>query len=252
METGLSKKVALVTGASGAIGRAAALHLAAEGASVAVSWHTNRDGAESVVGAIAEAGGQACAVHLDHSDLGAAPGVIEQITDRLGPISVLIANAVQWPSFDADEIGGLTTSLAVNTVGPAVLIDAALPAMRAAGWGRIVAVSTDIVEQPMAGPFAYAAAKGALETIARVLAVREARHGILTNVVRPGFTLTDKALNTPFLGPEAVAAESEKSPTGRICTPEDVATAITYLASAANGHVNGQTLSLAGGRELVR
>lgn len=252
METGLSKKVALVTGASGAIGRAAALHLAAEGASVAVSWHANRDGAQTVVDAITEAGGQACAVHLDHGDLGAVSGVIGQITDRLGPVSVLIANAVQWPSFDADEIDGLTSSLTVNTVGPAALIDAALPAMRAIGWGRIVAVSTDIVEQPMAGSFAYAAAKGALETIARVLAVREARHGILTNVVRPGFTLTDKALNAPFLGPKAVAAESEKSPTGRICTPDDIATAITYLASAANGHVNGQTLSLAGGRELVR
>ncbi|MBX7270132.1 SDR family oxidoreductase [Micromonospora sp. Llam7] len=252
METGLSNRVALVTGASGAIGRAAAWHLATEGASVAVSWHTNRDGAVDVVDAITKAGGQACAVHLDHGDLATVQGVIEQITERLGPIAVLVANAVQWPSFDADEIDGLATSLAVNTVGPAALIDAALPAMRVAGWGRIVAISTDIVEQPMAGPLAYATAKGALETAARVLAVREARHGILTNIVRPGFTLTDKALNAPFLGPKAVAAESAKTPTGRICTPDDIATAITYLASAANGHINGQILSLAGGRELVR
>ncbi|MEU4690143.1 SDR family oxidoreductase [Actinoplanes sp. NPDC023714] len=252
MDTGLSKKVALVTGASGAIGRATALHLAAEGAAVAVSWHANEDGARNVVDTITRAGGRACAVRLDHGDPGAARHVVDEVTERLGPVSVLVANAVQWPSFDADEIGGLTTSLAVNTIGPAALIDAALPGMRAARWGRIVAVSTDIVEQPMAGPLAYATAKGALETAARVLAVREARNGILTNVVRPGFTLTDKALNAPFLGPEAIAAESEKTPTGRICTPEDVATAITYLASAANGHVNGQTLSLAGGRELVR
>lgn len=252
METGLSNKVALVTGASGAIGKATASHLAAEGASVAVSWHTNHGGAMDLVNAITRAGGQACAVQLDHGDLTAVRGTIDEITERLGPISVLVANAVQWPSFDADEIGGLTMSLAVNTVGPAALIDAVLPAMRAAGWGRIVAVSTDIVEQPMAGPLAYATAKGALETAARVLAVREARHGILTNIVRPGLTLTDTALNAPFLGPDAVAAESAKSPTGRICTPEDIATAITFLASTANGHINGQTLSLAGGRELVR
>lgn len=252
METGLSNKVALVTGASGAIGKATASHLAAEGASVAVSWHTNHGGAMDLVNAITRAGGQACAVQLDHGDLTTAQGTIDEITERLGPISVLVANAVQWPSFDADEIGGLTTSLALNTVGPAALIHAVLPAMRTAGWGRIVAVSTDIVEQPMAGPLAYATAKGALETAARVLAVREARHGILTNIVRPGFTLTDKALNAPFLGPEAVAAESAKTPTGRICTPEDIAAAITFLASTANGHINGQTLSLAGGRELVR
>ncbi|WP_250006528.1 SDR family NAD(P)-dependent oxidoreductase [Actinoplanes sp. M2I2] len=252
METGLSRKVALVTGASGAIGTATALHLAAEGASVAVSWRTNLDGARAVVDTVTRAGGRACAVRLDHGDPAAAPAVIDEVTERLGPVAALVANAVQWPSFDADEIGGLTTSLAVNTTGPAALIDAALPAMRSAGWGRVVVVSTDIVEQPMAGPLAYATAKGALETVARVLAVREARHGILTNVVRPGFTLTDKALNAPFPGPEAIAAESRKTPTGRICTPDDVAAAITYLASAANGHVNGQTLSLAGGRELVR
>lgn len=252
METGLSNRVALVTGASGAIGRAVALHLAAEGAAVAASWHHNRDGAMEVVDAVTRAGGRACAVRLDQGDHAAVRGVVDEITGRLGAISVLILNAVQWPSFDADEIGGLTTSLAVNTVGPAALIDAVLPAMRAAGWGRIVAVSTDVVEQPMAGPLAYATAKGALETAARVLAVREARHGILTNIVRPGFTLTERALTAAFLGPEAVAAESGKTPTGRICTPEDIATAVTYLASAANGHVNGQTLSLAGGRELVR
>ncbi|MEU4160569.1 SDR family oxidoreductase [Actinoplanes sp. NPDC026670] len=252
METGLLGRIALVTGASGAIGKAAAMHLAAEGATVAVSWRTNHDSAADTVDAITGKGGRAYAVHLDHSDPAAARHVIDEITEHLGPISVLVANAVQWPSFDDDEITGLTTALAVNTVGPAALIDAALPGMRSAGWGRIVVVSTDIVEQPMAGPIAYATAKGALETAARVLAVREARHGILTNVVRPGFTLTDKALNAPFLGPKAVADESAKTPTGRICTPDDIATAITYLASAANGHVNGQTLSLAGGRELVR
>ncbi len=252
METGLSNKVALVTGGSGAIGRATASHLAAEGASVAVSWHTNHDGAVDVVNAITRAGGRACAVQLDQGDLTSVQGAVDEIAEHLGPISVLVANAVQWPAFDAHEIDGLARSLAVNTIGPAALIHAALPAMRSAGWGRIVAVSTDIVEQPMAGPLGYATAKGALETAARVLAVREAHHGILTNIVRPGFTLTDKALNAPFLGPEAVALESARTPTGRICTPEDIATAITYLASTANGHINGQTLSLAGGRELVR
>src|SRR4051812_43365255 len=134
METGLYGRVALVTGASGAIGKAAALHLAAEGAAVALTWRTNHDGVMDVVDAITREGGRACAVGLDHSNLATVPIVIEEITERLGTISVLVANAVQWPSFDDDEISGLATSLAVNTVGPAALIDAALPGMRAAGW----------------------------------------------------------------------------------------------------------------------
>jgi NAD(P)-dependent dehydrogenase (short-subunit alcohol dehydrogenase family) len=89
-----------------------------------------------------------------------------------------------------------------------------------------------------------------LERVVRVLAVREARHGVLSNVVRPGYTLTDRGLAT--FGREYVDQESAATPTGRICTPEDVANVVTFLASAANGHVNGQTVSVAGGRELTR
>ncbi|GAB2962512.1 3-oxoacyl-[acyl-carrier-protein] reductase [Micromonospora polyrhachis] len=252
METDLKGRVAFVSGGSGAIGRAVAIGLAAEGAAVAVSWHSGQERAQEVVDTISQAGGHAIAVRLDQSDHSSGHTALDQVRQELGPVSVLVANAVQWPSRELGEIEGLTASLTTNTIGTAALIDAALPEMRAAGWGRIVIVSTDIVEQPMAGPLSYAVAKGGLETAARVLAVREARHGILTNVVRPGFTLTERALTTPFLGQKAVDSESAKTPTGRICTPEDVASAVLYLGSGANGHVNGQVLSVAGGRELVR
>jgi NAD(P)-dependent dehydrogenase (short-subunit alcohol dehydrogenase family) len=98
----------------------------------------------------------------------------------------------------------------------------------------------------------YPAAKGAIEVAARVLASREARHGVLTNVVRPGFSLTDRALTTPGFGQAVVDAEAEKTPTRRICTPQDVANLVAYLGSAVNGHVNGEVISVAGGRELTR
>jgi len=251
VETGLTKRVAFVSGGSGAIGRTIALGLATEGAAVAVAWHSGEDRAGDVVDAIVRAGGRAHAVHLDQRDPESARAALDEVDQTLGDVSVLVANAVDWPSRDLEEIEALAASLTANTVGTAALIDAALPGMRALEWGRIVVVSTDIVEQPMAGPLAYATAKGALETAARVLAVREARHGILTNVVRPGFALTERALTSAFLGP-AVEKEAGHTPTGRICTPEDVASAVIYLGSAANGHINGQVLSVAGGRELVR
>lgn len=252
MDMGLGGRTALVTGASGATGRVTAMSLAAEGAAVGVTWHADRDGAVSVVDAITAAGGTAYAVRWDQSEPGTAGDVVREVARELGPPTVLVANAVAWPSFADDELTSLAAMLHANVVGPVALMSAALPAMREAGRGRIVVVSTDVVDQPMAGPLGYATAKGAIETAARVLAVREARHGILTIVVRPGFTLTDKALTLPWLGPEAVAAESAKTPTGRICTPDDVARAVTWLASAANGHVNGQMVSVAGGRELTR
>lgn len=90
------------------------------------------------------------------------------------------------------------------------------------------------------------------EAAARVFALREAPHGVLTNVVRPGFTLTDRALTFPGFGQEVVDAESEKTPTRRICTPEDIASVIAYLGSGANSHVNGEVVSVAGGRHLTR
>ncbi|MCK2213286.1 SDR family oxidoreductase [Actinomadura sp. ATCC 31491] len=124
--------------------------------------------------------------------------------------------------------------------------------MRAAGWGRVVLISSDVVGQPMPAAATYPAAKGALEAAALVLAVREARHGVLTNVVRPGFTRTERALTHPGFGQEAIDAEGARTPTGRICTPEDVASTVAYLASAANGHVNGEVVSVAGGRHLTR
>ncbi|HSK96703.1 MAG TPA: SDR family oxidoreductase, partial [Euzebyales bacterium] len=80
--------------------------------------------------------------------------------------------------------------------------------------------------------------------------VREARHGVLSNVVRPGFTLTERGLAA--FGQEVVDRESADTPTRRICMPDDVANVVTFLASAANGHVNGQVVSVAGGRELTR
>ncbi len=252
MELGLEGKVALVTGGSGEIGQAIGRALAAEGAAVAVSWNTGEETARRLVDDLIGQGTKAVAVHLDQRDVGSVQAAVQHVQDALGPALVAVANAVHWPDRDQPEMDGLVASLTVNTVGTAALLDAVLPGMRAAGWGRIIVVSTDVVAQPMPGLLGYPTAKGALEAASRVLAVREAPHGILTNVVRPGFTLTDRAVTSPFLGRAVIDAEAERTRTKRICTPSDVASVVTYLASAANGHVNGQIVSVAGGRELVR
>jgi 3-oxoacyl-[acyl-carrier protein] reductase len=252
MDLGLHGHTALVTGGSGAIGRAVAVTLAAEGADVAVTWNTGRDRADQVVEEIVGRGGRAHAVRIDQSDRDSIASGVAEVRRELGVVAIVVANAVRWPAFEVREVDGLEASLAANLTGTVALIDAVLPDLRTAGWGRIVAVSTDIVEQPMSGPVAYAAAKGGLETAARVLAVREARHGILTNVVRPGLTLTERALSSSFIGQEGIDAEAAQTPTGRVCTPQDVANAVAFLASEVNGHINGQVLSVAGGRELTR
>ncbi|WP_214107809.1 SDR family NAD(P)-dependent oxidoreductase [Acrocarpospora catenulata] len=252
MDLGLDGKVVLVTGASGDIGRAIADTMASEGALVAAGWHRKQAGARTLVDAIIQAGGKALETQIDQHDQESIQAAVHQVERELGPIAVLVANAVSWPPRAPDTWDILTDSFIANATGTLSLIDSVLPGMRSAGWGRLVLISSDVVDQPMPAAMAYPAAKGALETAAKVLAVREARHGILTNVVRPGFTLTDRALNTPGFGQSVIDAEAAKTPTHRICTPEDVASAVAYLGSAANGHVNGETLSVAGGRQLTR
>lgn len=248
MDLGLNERVALVTGASGDIGGAIARAFGAEGAWVAAGWHGNEAGARKAVDSVT----RAMTVRVEHRDRRSPESAIAAVTAELGPVSVLVANAVSWPERAPDSWDTLVDGFTANVVGTLALIEAALPAMRAAGWGRIVLISSDVVEQPIPAGAVYPAAKGALETAARVLAAREARHGILTNVVRPGFTLTERALTTPGFGRSVVDAESAKTPTGRICTPEDVASAVAYLGSAANGQINGEVLSVAGGRHLTR
>ncbi|GLW09490.1 beta-ketoacyl-ACP reductase [Microtetraspora sp. NBRC 13810] len=252
MDLGIGGRVVLVTGASGEIGRAIALAFAQEGALVAAGWYSNEGEALALVDSIGQAGGKAMAVRIDQGDRESPREAVRRVTEELGDVAVLVANAVSWPPRDRETWDTLTSSLTVNVAGTMELIDAVLPGMRSAGWGRLVVISSDVVGQPMPAGVAYPAVKAALETAAKVLAAREARHGILTNVVRPGFTLTERALTWPGFGQEIVDAEAAKSPTGRICTPEDVASTVAYLGSAANGHVNAEIVAVAGGRHLTR
>jgi 3-oxoacyl-[acyl-carrier protein] reductase len=242
----------LVTGATGGIGKAVARAFAAEGAHVAVGWHRDEAGARALTAELGRPDRPATAVRLDLADRDTAAAAVRHAERELGPVAVLVANAVRWPDFGAETWDTLTEGLTANVTGTLALAERVLPGMRAAGWGRLVLVSSDVVGQPLAGSTVYPAAKGALETAARVLAVREARHGVLVNVVRPGFTRTERALTAPWLGQAAIDAEASRTPTGRICTPEDVASLAVWLGSAANGHVNGEVVSVAGGRHLTR
>lgn len=244
MELGLADKVVLVTGASSAIGRATALAFADEKARIAVGYHSNRAGAETTVKLAQQRGAQAIIWQLDLSRPESLQPAVERARQELGLIDVLVNNAVQWPSwpepgelFETAPPARFTSSVEANLGGSYLLARAVVADMRARGWGRIVNVSTGLVEDGFPGNVSYVAAKAGLHGLTRVMSRELAVDGILTNVVMPGFTPADKRMSLQLL-----EKASSSAATRRVTEPEDVARMIVFLSSEANSNTTGEAI----------
>jgi 3-oxoacyl-[acyl-carrier protein] reductase len=248
MNLGLGGKAVLMSGASSGIGKATALAFAAERASVAVGYHTNRLAALEVVEMARQLGARATAWHVDLGDADGLSASVQNARTQLGPIHVLVNNAVRWPSwpepgelFESAPPERFTSSVMANLVGPYLLARAVVGDMRAAGWGRIVHVSTGLVEDGFHTNVSYGAAKAGLHGLTRFMSRELAPAGILTNAVMPGFTPADKSMPESLIGQAAAAAA-----TRRVTMPEDVARMIVFLCSDANTNTTGELIRVDG------
>jgi NAD(P)-dependent dehydrogenase (short-subunit alcohol dehydrogenase family) len=177
---------------------------------------------------------------------------VEQVLTRWAGLGTLVANAVRWP---LDAGGPLAESdqriweraMRANLEGTASTVRAARPALAAAGQGRVVLVSTGVTRHGMAGASAYATAKAGLEGLASALKWEGGEKGILINTVAPGFTVTER--NLANFGDDVRDTVRSRTPSGRLSVPEDVASAIVYLGSPANGNISGAYLPVAGGTD---
>lgn len=253
MKTGLRDRVVLVTGSSSGIGRATAIAFGEECARVAVTYHTNRKGAEETAHLVEQAGGEAMFVRYDLNDAATIKAAVDSVVDRWERVHVLVNNAVQWggegpngrTKFEDVPPDAWQTMLRSTLEGVYQTIQATLPAMRVASWGRIINISSNLAEDGLPGAGAYAAAKSGLHGLTKVLAAELGVGNILSNVVMPGMTLTERASEViPHVVREQVAG---KTPTQRLTKPEEVAKLIVFLGSAANGHVNGEVIRVTGG-----
>ncbi|MFT4191240.1 MAG: SDR family NAD(P)-dependent oxidoreductase [Comamonas sp.] len=243
----LAGKNAVVTGGGRGIGRAIATVLAAKGAAVAV-WDLNEAGAQETADLIGQAGGRAIAVGGDASQAEAIAAAAERTRAALGPVGILVNNAgiSSYVPFTSLSEAVWDRIIGVNLKGPFLVTQAFIPEMLAAGWGRIINISSSSAQSGAPAMAHYAASKGGVIGLTKALAVEFVDKGITVNHVPPGF------VDTPLVreGPIDVDAIAKTMPMKRAGQPEDIAHAVAYLASEEASYVTGQTLSVNGGRYL--
>jgi 2-hydroxycyclohexanecarboxyl-CoA dehydrogenase len=245
--------VALITGAAQGLGHATALRLASDGFTVAVNDLAD-DG--RLFNLAERTGGLACPA--DISDPVAGPAMVRSVASRVGPVSVLVANAAAMamsPFLEAkpDE---WWRQIDVNLSGHFRLIQAVIPGMRALGHGRIVIISSGwgVIGHPNAT--AYAASKAGLIALTKGLGRELGPQGILTNAIAPSFIDTEQlrvdADDAGITLDEMRQVYSSQVPVGRLASVEDIAAAVAFLAGPGSGAVVGQVLQPSGGVTRTR
>ncbi|MGM7670562.1 SDR family NAD(P)-dependent oxidoreductase [Microbacterium sp. A93] len=248
--TTLRGRAALVTGGSRGMGRAIAVKLARQGATVAFSYRKDGNAAREVVAEIEAFGGRAVSIPGDLRAPGAAGDLARRAAEEVGPISVLVSNAGMASrghtvtESSRDEYQDMLQMHAFAVVEMAGVV---LPGMREAGSGNIIVVTSNVTISLPANTAPYAVAKTSAESIVRVLAMEERANGIRVNALAPGLVATD-------MGERLVRASVDSTldsladayPFGRVCRPEDIADAVAFLA-APDSYVTGQRLVIDGG-----
>ncbi|MFJ9244907.1 SDR family NAD(P)-dependent oxidoreductase [Streptomyces sp. NPDC101776] len=241
--TSLNGRNAVVTGGGRGIGRAIALVLAAQGATVAV-WDLDGTNAHETADAIGEARGKAVAVVGDAADATAVAAAVDRTHAEFGPVTILVNNAgitnyVPFPDLTEETWDRM---IRINLKGPFLVTRALVPDMLTAGHGRIVNISSSSAQTGGPAVSHYAASKGGVIGLTKALASEFADTGITVNNVAP--SLIDTPLLREGFDPDALGATMPMKRAGR---PDEIA----YLASDEAGYVTGQTLSVNGGRYFV-
>jgi len=247
MGTILKDRVALVTGAVGGIGRSISLHLAAEGAILALNYLVERDeDAEEYLKELTRQGFRASLYKADVSRSDEAVSLVERVTKDFGRIDVLINNA------------GITIDKAMKNMSPdqwdkVIGVDlssvfycsrAVIGQMLERGYGRIINISSVVGQKGNFGQTNYAAAKAGIIGFTKALALETAKKGITVNAIAPGFVKTAMSDKIPK---DVMDKIVDSIPVGRLAEPSEIARAIVFLADEKSSYITGQVMGINGG-----
>jgi 3-oxoacyl-[acyl-carrier protein] reductase len=247
----LSGKVALVTGATGELGRPIARTLAACGAKVALHYFSKRDVAERLCEEMNTSDGRACIVSGDAAELGDVTAMRGIIEDKLGSVDIVINNGITWfdyrPTVDqtADQFERVFRSSVLQLWAAARVFS---PRMIERKWGRFISLNSEVTSQAAENQSPYTAAKCAMDGMARSLARELGKHGITVNSVAPGWVISDKDRKWRS---EVDPAYEYNIPLKRRGYDQDVANMLAFLASDLAGFVTGVRVPVCGGNIML-
>jgi 3-oxoacyl-[acyl-carrier protein] reductase len=241
----LSGRVALVTGASQGIGRTCAIRLAKDGAAVAVAAR-NQEKLNELVGEITGAGGKAAALALDVANEDQIKETVKAAIAQFGKVDILVNNAgitrdqlvMRMKRADWDAV------LQTNLTSAYLCIQQAIGSMLKQRWGRIINITSIFGQTGQAGQANYAASKAGLIGLTMAMAREVGSRNITCNAIAPGFIETAM---TAVLSDEFKQAAVKQIPLGRVGTPDDVASAVAFLASDEASYITGHVLNVNGG-----
>ena len=247
----MTRRVAVITGASRGIGAATAETLAGQGFRVVVNYRASSAEAEEVVAAITAAGGEAVAIQADVTAPGDVVRMVGDIDQRWGGVDVLVHNALipyaitSFAELTWEQLGG---KLDGELRAAFLLTKAIVPGMISRGYGRLVYLTAVLSRHPRAGMITLGTAKAALDQFVRFIALELAPHGITANLIAPatveGTTITQR------LTQEKMHALAAATPMGRLVRPDDVAKTVAFFASEDSGFTTGHCVPVNGGAEM--
>ena len=248
----LTGKVAVVTGASGDLGRVIAPTLAKAGANVAVHYHGRKEMAQQVLQQVQAEGVKGIIVQADVTDAQSITQMQQQVSAQLGDADIIINNAVsqyQWTNILEQDPADYEDQFRTCVLHNVLMAKAFVPAMKNKKWGRVIGINTECAMQCTENQSAYASAKRGMDGILRTLAHEVGSFGITVNQVAPGWMIS--------AGIRAEKSESQPAyeanvPLKRRGNDYDIAHAVAFLASDLAGFITGMYLSVSGGNVMPR